>query len=110
AAQLLGHITAKDALAPALNHLVDVDHLAEPGVLRVKHLHTSGHMGLAASSCTTTNGCTRRWVTAPRARCSSKPFTSPVTRGEKTLVRAQHYQHNEMQTRVGSPTLGSPDR
>jgi hypothetical protein len=26
------------------------------------------------------------------------------------LARAQHYQHNEMQTRAGFLTLGSPDR
>src|SRR5712692_6493638 len=62
------------------------------------------------SSSTTINDYTRRWVTAPRAKCSCKPLTSAVPRGGKTLARAQHYQHNEMQTRAGFLTLRSPDR
>jgi putative transposase len=45
-----------------------------------------------------------------RAKCSCKPLTSAVPRGGKTLARAQHYQHNEMQTRAGFLTLRSPDR
>ena len=34
----------------------------------------------------------------------------PVRRGGKTLARAQHRQHNDMQTRTGFFTLRSADR
>jgi putative transposase len=45
---------------------------------------TEARQGIApTSSSTTTNGYTRRWVTAPRAKCSSKPLISAVPRGEK---------------------------
>src|ERR1700726_4736547 len=69
-----------------------------------------GKVSPPTSSSTTTNDCTRRWLTAPRARSSTKRRHLPVRRGGKTLARAQHYQHNEMQTWAGFPTLRSPDR
>src|ERR1700736_1220710 len=68
-----------------------------------------GKVSPPTSSSTTTNDCTRRWLTAPRARSSTKQRHLPIRRGGKTLARAQHYQHNEMQTWAGFPTLGSPD-
>ena len=52
----------------------------------------------------------RRSVTAPRAKCWMKPTSLPIRRGEITLAQAPRYRHNEMQTRAGFPTLGSPDR
>ena len=51
-----------------------------------------------------------RWLTAPRARSSTKRRDLPVRRGGKTLARAQHCQHNDMQTRTGFFTLRSADR
>ncbi len=47
---------------------------------------------------------------APRARSSTKQRHLPVRRGGKTLARAQHDQHNEMQTWAGFSTLRSHDR
>src|ERR1700680_1649252 len=69
-----------------------------------------GKVSPPTSSSTTTNDCTRRWLTAPRARSSTKQRHLPIRRGGKTLARAQHYQHNEMQTWAGFLTLQSPDR
>src|SRR5271155_4071991 len=69
-----------------------------------------GKVSPPTSSSTTTNDCIRRWLTAPPARSSTKQHHLPVRRGGKTLARTQHYQHNEMQTWAGFPTLRSPDR
>src|SRR5271155_472062 len=69
-----------------------------------------GKVSPPTSSSTTTNDCIRRWLTAPPARSSTKQRHLPVRRGGKTLARAQHYQHNEMQTWAGFLTLRSPDR
>src|SRR5260221_12238576 len=71
--------------------------------------HFRGKGSPPTSSSTTTNDCIRRWLTAPRARSSTKQRHLPVRRGGKTLARAQHDQHNEMQTWVGFFTLRSPD-
>jgi len=42
-----------------------------------------GKVSPPTSSSTTTNGCIRRWLTAPRARSSTKRSDLPVRRGEK---------------------------
>jgi hypothetical protein len=69
-----------------------------------------GKVSPPTSSYTIANDCTRRWLTAPCGRSSTKRRQLPVRRGGKMPARAQHYQHNEMKTWAGFPTLRSPDR
>ena len=47
----------KDAATAFLSDLMNVDHLTEPRMPRIKQLPTFGHMGFAMLACTT--GCDR---------------------------------------------------
>jgi hypothetical protein len=73
----LAQVTSKDSFVAAFNDVMDIDHPTKPRMPWIKHLYGFGHMGFATLACTTASGCTKPWVTAPRARSSRKRYGLP---------------------------------
>jgi len=59
-------VTAKGSLVAPLDDFVDIDCPTQPGVPRIKHLQSFGHMGFAAFTCTIRGGRIRRSAIAAR--------------------------------------------
>jgi transcriptional regulator with XRE-family HTH domain len=72
--------------------------LWELGLMRIRESAAILLKHLAELRVENTTDVDKRWLTAPRARSSTKQRHLPARRGEKTLGRAQHDQHNEMLT------------